>query len=167
MYYPNYYGGGYSYGSQYPLPNQQAQQFSYPMPQQMNSLNGLNNQQNTQPVPQGLYGKLVDGEDVVRATEVPVGGYGIFPKADLSEIYIKSWNNHGTTDVIAFRPVIPEPSAVQKDGGELTSLLLQKIEVLENKIDMFLAQPIEQQQQQQPPQSQPIKKVEVPIKNGF
>jgi len=40
----------------------------------------------------GLNGKLVDSEDMARVTEVPIGGYGIFPKADLSEVYIKSWN---------------------------------------------------------------------------
>lgn len=34
---------------------------------------------------------MVDSLDVAKATEVPIGGYGIFPKADLSEIYIKSW----------------------------------------------------------------------------
>lgn len=147
-YNPSYYMGGYPYGNQYPLPSPQPQP-SFQM-----------NNQPFNPQPQSLNGKIVDSEDVVRATEVPIGGYGIFPKADLSEIYIKSWNNNGTTSVITFRPIIPEPSAVQKDNGELTNLLLQKIELLDNKLDMFL-QPIEHQQQQQP-----IKKAEV-SKNGF
>jgi hypothetical protein len=44
------------------------------------------------PSASGLNGKLVDSEDMARVTEVPIGGYGIFPKADLSEVYIKSWN---------------------------------------------------------------------------
>lgn len=34
----------------------------------------------------GLNGKFVDNYDIVKVTEVPMGGYGIFPKADLSEI---------------------------------------------------------------------------------
>ena len=54
----------------------------------------------------GLQGKVVDSEDVVRATEVPFGGYGVFPKADLSEIFIKNWNSNGTTQIISYRPVV-------------------------------------------------------------
>jgi hypothetical protein len=45
---------------------------------------------NTQPQISGLQGKVVDGVDMVKATEVMFGGYGVFPKADLSEIYIKN-----------------------------------------------------------------------------
>lgn len=55
-----------------------------------------------------LQGKVVDSVDVARGAEVPIGGYGIFPKADLSEIYIKAWNNNGTTSVTTFRPIVEE-----------------------------------------------------------
>ena len=85
-YYPNYnnpsnYYLNYPYGNQYPSTGGMPQ-YQQPPPQ-------------TQPISlqTNLNGKIVDSEDVVRATEVPIGGYGIFPKADLSEIYIKSWNN--------------------------------------------------------------------------
>lgn len=150
-YNPSYYmNGGYpSYSNQYPLPTQQ--------PQPSFQMNSQPVQQQTQ---QGLNGKIVDSEDVVRATEVPIGGYGIFPKADLSEIYIKSWNNNGTTSVITFKPTVPEPSAVNVNEEEISNLLLQKIETLENKLDMFL-------QQDQKPTSQQTKKMEVTAKNGF
>jgi hypothetical protein len=61
-----------------------------------------------QPIPQqqnvGINGKIVDSEDIVKATEVPIGGYGVFPKADLSEIYIKTWNNNGTTSILIYKP---------------------------------------------------------------
>ena len=94
----------------------------------------------TQSYPQGtaasqtLNGKIVDSEDVVRATEVPIGGYGIFPKADLSEIYVKSWNNNGTTSLITFQPI------VQKQASNTDSLspVLNRLSELENKIDMIL-----------------------------
>lgn len=95
-----------------------------------------------------LNGKIVDSEDVVKATEVPIGGYGIFPKADLSEIYIKSWNNNGTTSVITFRPILPEATI----SADTNTILLQKIEALEIKLDTLLTQ-------------EPQKK-EV-VKNGF
>ena len=70
-YYPSNLYGNYSYGAAYP------QAVNLP----------------AQNLNQSLLGKVVDGEDVVKATEVPFGGYGVFPKADLSELYIKSWNN--------------------------------------------------------------------------
>lgn len=55
-----------------------------------------------------LQGKVVDSVEVARGAEVPIGGYGVFPKADLSEIYIKSWRNDGTTSVVTFRPIVEE-----------------------------------------------------------
>lgn len=73
-YNPNYYNPSYSYNIPY---NQNMQ------PQQTQT--------------QTLNGKIVDSKDIVKVTDVPIGSYGIFPKADLSEIYIKSWNNNGTT----------------------------------------------------------------------
>lgn len=76
-----------------------------------------------------LQGKVVDSEEIVRATEVPFGGYGVFPKADLSEIFIKSWNNNGTTQIISYRPVIePKPE-------DIHDTLLQKMNSIEQKID--------------------------------
>lgn len=136
----------YGYMNQY-VPQPQPQQFLsqpiQPQPQVQQS--------------QSLNGKIVDSEDVVKATEVPIGGYGIFPKADLSEIYIKSWNNNGTTSVITFKPIIPEPQTTQ-ETGELTNLLLRKIEILENKLDKFLV-PMETT-------TTTTKKTEV-AKNGF
>lgn len=87
------------------------------------------------PAPQPLNGKLVDSEDIVRATEVPIGGYGVFPKADLSEIYIKSWNQNGTTNIVTFKPVIPPPI----EEGNSNKEILERIKNLENKMDEILA----------------------------
>lgn len=67
-YYPNNFYGNYPYGNTYP---------------QMSNITTNNFNQN-------LFSKIVDGEEVVKATEVPFGGYGVFPKADLTELYVKS-----------------------------------------------------------------------------
>lgn len=151
-YNPNYYMNNYPYMSP---PMQQTQ----PTPTMFPNNQVINNT----PTPtQTLNGKIVDSEDVVKATEVPIGGYGIFPKADLSEIYIKSWNNNGTTSVITFKPIIPDPNT-PTNNTDLNNILLQKIETLENKLDMFLAQP--QQQQSEVPKQTVFKAAEV--KNGF
>ena len=112
-YYPNNYYLNYPYGNQY---QQQ-------MPDQA---------QSQTPQPQGLNGKIVDSQDVVRATEVPIGGYGIFPKADLSEIYIKSWNNNGTTSVITYKPEPPQTGTVI--ASDPIAELKEQIDMINSKI---------------------------------
>lgn len=89
------------------------------------------------PSPQTLNGKIVDSEDVVRATEVPIGGYGIFPKADLSEIYLKSWNNNGTTSIVTFQP-LSKPQVVENQADPNIQAILDKINILETKLDSIV-----------------------------
>ena len=116
----NYLGNyPYNYANQY-VPQPQPQQFiSQPMAPQTQQ-------------PQSLNGKIVDSEDVVKATEVPIGGYGVFPKADLSEIYIKAWNNNGTTSITTFKPLKP----IESTESEINiNTIFNKITSLENKID--------------------------------
>ena len=77
-----------------------------------------------------------------KATEVPIGSYGIFPKADLGEIYIKSWNNNGTTSITTFQPIksTNTEQTSQSQQTDKTDMLLQKITELEKKIDnLFLS----------------------------
>lgn len=87
-----------------------------------------------------LNGKIVDSADVVKATEVPIGGYGIFPKADLSEIYTKIWNNNGTTSIITFKPdILPNPTPVEQQQAMVdVTPILEKISILESKLDAAL-----------------------------
>lgn len=121
----NYLGNyPYNYANQY-VPQPQPQQFiSQPMAPQTQQ-------------PPSLNGKIVDSEDVVKATEVPIGGYGIFPKADLSEIYIKSWNNNGTTSIITFKPIIQEvkESPVVEDNS---LKIIERLNALDAKIDSLM-----------------------------
>ena len=120
------------------------QQYSgnYMMPQPPMPMMNQNNipSQQGQPQASTLNGKLVDSLDVAKATEVPIGGYGVFPKADLSEIYIKSWNNNGTTSIITFKPIAPEenPTSAMQQENSVSNVLIQKITELENKIDMLI-----------------------------
>lgn len=138
-YYPGYnpsnYYLNYPYGNQYSSPNSGIQPYP-PQPQP---------QIQPQSLQASLNGKIVDSEDVVKATEVPIGGYGIFPKADLSEIYIKSWNNNGTTSIITF---VPQPKEeVQKEAVAPAPMInpnfinevMEQIHRLEIKIDTVLS----------------------------
>lgn len=112
-YYPNNFYGNYSYGNTYP---------------QVSNTTPTNLNQNT------LSGKIVDGEEVVKATEVPFGGYSVFPKADLSEIYIKTWTQEGATKIIKFKPFVEEPKE------EITmNTLLERISAIETKLNEMTA----------------------------
>lgn len=81
---------------------------------------------------QTINGKIVDTIDMVKATDVPIGGYGVFPKADFSEIYIKTWTQNGTTTILSYKPVVQEE---QKEETIGLSTLIEKIEQLDKKID--------------------------------
>lgn len=111
-YYPNNFYQNYSYGNMY-----QSQQ--------------------AQPAVAALQGKVVDSVDMVRVNEVPFGGFGVFPKGDLSEIYVKSWNNNGTTQINTYRPI---PVEETKEAKEISSRdeLLEKINALNEKLDALM-----------------------------
>ena len=111
-YYPNNFYQNYSYGNMY-------------QPQQ------------TQPAVAALQGKVVDSVDMVRVNEVPFGGFGVFPKGDLSEIYVKSWNNNGTTQINTYKPI---PVEETKEAKEISSgdELLEKINALNEKLDALM-----------------------------
>lgn len=111
-YYPNNFYQNYSYGNMY-------------QPQQ------------AQPAVAALQGKVVDSVDMVRVNEVPFGGFGVFPKGDLSEIYVKSWNNNGTTQINTYKPI---PVKETKEAKEISSRdeLLEKINALNEKLDALM-----------------------------
>lgn len=91
------------------------------------------------PSANGLNGKLVDSEDMARVTEVPIGGYGIFPKADFSEVYIKSWNQNGTTNITTFKPCFAQQQKEENSLNTDMNTIIEKINLLENKLDAVLA----------------------------
>lgn len=78
-----------------------------------------------------IQGKVVDNVDIVKNTEVPFGGFAVFPKGDLSEVYVKSWNNNGTTQIRVYKPVETEEVKTLDPHQEL----LDKINMLSEKID--------------------------------
>lgn len=86
-------------------------------------------------MPQPLPGKIVDSIDVAKVGDIPFGGYGIFPKADLSEVYIKVWNNNGTTNLITFKPT----AEIGEQENEIKMKdLLEKIQQIETKLDELI-----------------------------
>ena len=124
-YYPSNFYSSYNYNTSQP----QYQQSIYPqqMPQ----------------VQMGLQGKIVESEDIVKVTDIPIGGYGIFPKADLSEIYIKTWNGNGTTNIMTFQPVVKQEAVKEENNNNNNNnIVLEKIQCLEEKIDTLIKSPV-------------------------
>ncbi len=90
-------------------------------------------------------GKIVDSQEVARVSDIPFGGYGVFPKADLSEVFVKVWNNNGTTSLLCFKPMVEGNIAQEQDKEERRyhegssqnnyDKMQEKIEMLERKID--------------------------------
>lgn len=80
--------------------------------------------------------RLVENEEIARASEVPLGSFGVFPKADFQEIYLKSWNKDGTTSLIKYCPT----KEVNFNQENSVNNLIQKISEIEQKLDAILVQ---------------------------
>lgn len=102
------------YNQQYGQPNMQMQNQRMQYGQVPNTFQNQipQNQQfpmNQQPVVNPLNGRIVNSIEEITANDVPMNvPYSIFPKNDLSQIYIKSWNANGTIQTIAYAPIQPE-----------------------------------------------------------
>lgn len=111
----------------YPQPNNNYYGFNnYPTyPNYQNPANG------------NFISRIVENEEMARATEVSLGSFGVFLKADFQEIYLKSWNQDGTVNFIKYRP-----TKEVKINNENTSIekLSQKIDEIEQKLDAVLVQ---------------------------
>ena len=84
-----------------------------------------------------IQGKVVDNQDMVRVSEVPFGGFGVFPKGDLSEIYVKSWSSNGTTQISTYKPIPVEETQEAKEASAHDKLL-KKIDSLNEKLDKLM-----------------------------
>ena len=108
-------------------PNNMPQQMGYTQPMMPPSSMQLN-------------GKIVDSEEMVRATEVPMGSYGIFPKADMSEVFIKTWNPNGTTSITHYKPAAAADSMDARNYQQPllednSDKIIDRIEQMEMKIE--------------------------------
>ena len=142
-----------TYPQYYPQMNNYGQQYN-PQQPYMDRLAGLQQYQQTLQQPQmqmqpqqmqiGLNGKMVDVVDQITANDVPMdGSVAIFPKKDMSEIYLKSWTPNGTIATVVFKPVMEESNnsaSVQESlkvglSDEVTEVFMQKFDELAKKIE--------------------------------
>ena len=80
--------------------------------------------------------KSVDNVNEIQANDVPMNyPYAIFPKRDLSEIYVKSWNTNGTIQTLVFAPKVEK---VKDDTGDITeSKIGANLDATEGILDRF------------------------------
>lgn len=97
---------------------------------------------------QGLNGKLIDTIESVTASDVPMdGSFAVFPKKDISEVYIKYWQGDGKIATVTFKPVLDvQPDKTTQDDNSLRfgdlddaiNRLTLKVDSLYTKIDEVL-----------------------------
>lgn len=97
---------------------------------------------------QNLNGRSVDNIESVVASEIPMDGtFAVFPKKDLSEVYVKYWTNEGKIATVRFKPDYNAPadnlSSEQKYDRfeEITAVLdglYNKVDALSSRIDEVL-----------------------------
>lgn len=113
QYYPQMNNYGQRYNTQQPYMDRLAGLQQYQQALQQSQM-----QRQTQQMPLGLNGKMVDVVDQITANDVPMdGSVAIFPKKDMSEIYLKSWTPNGTIATVVFKPVLED---VRKLNLEMT-----------------------------------------------
>lgn len=122
-YYQNNFSNYPYYGQQYGYLQQQNQQIQ---------------QQPIQQSPLQLNGKVVENSDIAKISEVPIGSYGIFPKADMTEIYVKNWNPDGSTNFRTYIPVLSDESEKEENDFCVAAKQIQEsILSLSKKVDQL------------------------------
>ena len=112
-----------NYFAQYPQYFQPQSQTN-PYMQRMENLQQF--QQSLQPQPQMQtvqyqpLGKVVDGIDTVKATDIPMdGNVYYFPTADGSAVFGKQWTMDGKTRILTYKPFEePNPNEVSSEQKE-------------------------------------------------
>ena len=135
---------------QAPMMNNPYMQSQNPYMDRMNFLQNYQQSLQQQPMPQqiaGINGRIVQAVENINANEVPMdGSMAFFPKQDMSEIYVKSWNANGTINTTVYKPyTAPKDNQTVNSmantenakftlSDESTQLFLNKFEELSEKI---------------------------------
>ena len=110
---PNYFNQS-SYGNfNQPMPMQNP--YMDRMTQLQNYQQSLQQPQIPQNQPQSIIGRVVNEFDEITANDVPMNGSAaFFPKADGSELQVRSWAYNGTIQTITYKPILEQN---QTDGA--------------------------------------------------
>lgn len=105
--------------------------------------------QQAQPMQTGLNGKIVQSVDMITVNDVPMDcTAAFFPKQDMSEIYVKYWDNSGIIRTTVFKPTLEQnasnsPQADEKPKFDLseasTTAFMERFDSLEKQINDLMA----------------------------
>lgn len=119
-------------------------------------INPMQYQDRLNPTPQmqfsqqfsNLNGKVVESVENITASDVPMDGtFAVFPKKDISEVYVKYWTGDGKIATVTFQPVLaPQSSNLPSDQkqigfedlNDVLDRLTNKVDNLYTKLDEFL-----------------------------
>lgn len=132
------------------LPQMNSQQYQNPYQQRMDflqnyqqSLQPVQAQQPIQQMSTGMNGRIVQSMEMITPNEIPMDcSPAIFPKQDLSEIYVKHWDNNGKIRTIVFKPLLETDPNISSNDTEKSKIdLLQNVtEVFTNRFDRLETQ---------------------------
>ena len=122
------------------------------MPPYMDRLSQLQSMQQSMQQPpaqiSGLNGRVVEVAENILASDVPMdGSFAVFPKRDLSEVYVKYWTGEGKIATISFKPISEAQADISPTDNtslrfdELSNVLgglYDKVDNLSNRIDEVL-----------------------------
>ena len=83
-----------------------------------------------------LNGMIVQSAENITADAVPMdGSIAVFPKQDMSEIYVKNWNADGTIRTITYKPVVETKPEAQSSNSIDESSFDDKLTDLTNRMN--------------------------------
>lgn len=116
------------YPTNYNLMNPQQQYMNYFQQMQQPQV-----MQQQLPMNQLSTGKIVDGIEMVRATDIPIDGNSYyFPKADGSEVYSKRWLQNGSTEINTYVKLNVQQEEESK--RKIEDDIIEKLNMIDERI---------------------------------
>lgn len=95
-----------------------------------------------------LNGRIIDDINTVTANEVSLSGEpSVFVKRDLSEIYVKKWNQNGFIDTFSFKPILANNQTDSNNSidnkentkielsDDVTKALMNRFDLIDGRLD--------------------------------
>ena len=147
--YPNFQPQMPPYQPMYGQPTMMSPQMQSPYMDRLSQLQSMQQSlQQSQPHISGLNGRVVEVAENILASDVPMdGSFAVFPKRDLSEVYVKYWTGEGKIATISFKPISEAQADISPTDttslrfDELSNVLgglYDKVDNLSSRIDEVL-----------------------------
>jgi len=118
------------YPTPYNLMNPQQQYMNYFQQMQQPLQQSMQQQL---PLNQLSTGKIVDGIEMVKATDIPIDGNNYyFPKADGSEVYSKRWLQDGRTEINTYVKLNAQQE--EENKRKIEDDIIEKLNLIDDRI---------------------------------